>query len=404
MSGKIIKPDFKKKIDYLRAYFLPSSSPLNSDDSYIFSLLSNFADAHLPSSNGDLLNSDFYSLANSDVLVANFSSNSSNQGFNQGFVLSHALSVLNIPVLALYDKSVSSVFLSDFDHPLLLKDFFNSQFSLSAIIENYFSSLTDSRNDFLFKNYFVFDAIDGAGKSAISKMLVSWASDNNVPYFNVIDYFSREKKIPSWDDVKGLNPDVSMLLVCEPTFADSGLLIRNEITNNSNGRHYSVLSASQMFAIDREILFKKLIAPALESGVIVASDRALVSSEHYQSLQADFFENYSKDYFLGVIRGLPGNKLASSYVPGLLMFLQVPAVVAAKRRKSRPENDNSIFERDDFQSLLAELYDSDFVINNYDRRGSRIIHFPVPDGESVDETIARAKSVWESYVSRELDD
>jgi thymidylate kinase len=138
----------------------------------------------------------------------------------------------------------------------------------------------------------------------------------------------------------------------------------------------------------------------LEAGVTVVSDRGVVTSEVYQPVQAETYNGYSREYFLGLVRGLPGNQLELNHAPGLMVLLQVPAEVAMARLQNREKQDSSMFENLEFQSKIAQVYSSKELRKSYERRGTKVVDLIVPPDEKRETTKQRFKELWTEYAKR----
>jgi len=77
---------------------------------------------------------------------------------------------------------------------------------------------------------------------------------------------------------------IKVTLTAEPTDGEVGKLIRN-ILGGESGCHHEKLAL--LFAADRVEHYKGLVEPELKKGVWVVSDRYLLSSLAYQSVQCD---------------------------------------------------------------------------------------------------------------------
>jgi len=342
----------------------------------------------------NITNPDLAHLVNADVLVTNCSPLSPEAGMK----LMYALTALNIPILFLKRENTQEPFMiGSLSHPLLTNATYTSLASLEKAVNDFFSPLSLFK---LYPNYLVYDAIDGAGKGAIHDALKELGKERGLRVFDAVEYFKKEDEIPLWEDVKQQGCD--LLLVCEPTYTGIGKVIRKELTAKDSPRKYSALSIAHAYALNRETLFKRLVMPALNEGIIVGSDRGVITSEHYQPAHAFLFENTSWEYFLGVVRGLPGNRLALAHVPGLLIIPHVKATIAMKRLEEREEkDDNSLFEVIHFQQLIARIYRGPLIKDSYQRKGSHIIDLNIPDGEERDVTKQRARKELESYLKKQ---
>lgn len=127
---------------------------------------------------------------------------------------------------------------------------------------------------------------------------------------------------------------------CEPTDGEIGKLIRKAL---SGSVEISMETMALLFAADRrEHLYGPGgIASALEEGMLYITDRYLFSSLAYQSGDGQW--NWV-------------NTLNSSYpLPGILIYLGMPAKEALERIVGRKEKD--IYENVTFQEKVSKAYD-----------------------------------------------
>ncbi len=141
-------------------------------------------------------------------------------------------------------------------------------------------------------------------------------------------------------------------LTCEPSGGPVGKLIRQALrrelppTDAGAPREPSWGTMSLLFAADRLDHVDSVIAPALAAGATVVSDRYDLSSLAYQSAT-------SPDAARSVpwIRELNARALR----PGLTIVIDVPAEVAAERRRQRGGAEE-LYEASETQRRLAGIY------------------------------------------------
>lgn len=309
----------------------------------------------------------------------------------------YSAGIRNIPSLVVSREGVRiSPMVSQFKHPLVAKKTYQGIGDLEQTIDGYFAQLTHGHK--LYPNLLIYDAIDGAGKGAIGEALKELGQAKGMRIFDCVDYWKKENNIPTWAEVKALVPGCNLVMTAEPTYAGMGKIIREEIIRKSHPRPYSALSTAFSYSLDRETLYKLLITDALEEGALVGSDRAAVTSEHYQPLQAEQFEGYSREYFLGVVRGLPGNQHALRHAPGLLVLPQVDVAVAQSRLAAREKQDNVRFEVASFQEELAKIYASGRIRKSYERRGTRVVDLLMSKCPTRDDSKREATAILEAYL------
>lgn len=211
----------------------------------------------------------------------------------------------------------------------------------------------------------VIDAIDGAGKSTAIGAMVEWLKNQDKKPFDLIEFQKTHHRLPELEELG----DADLLLSAEPTYSWVGAAIREEIVKEHPDRTYDGKTAALAFALDRHILFTRLILPFLQTkpNAWVIQDRGTISSLAYQPLQDP---SVTLDWLLT----LDGNKLELSRPPDILLLLRLAPEEAMKRLDSRTEKlDGHIFEQATFQERLAARYRDPDVLAPYKNAGTSII-------------------------------
>lgn len=175
---------------------------------------------------------------------------------------------------------------------------------------------------------------------------------------------------------------VPSVLTAEPSGGPIGALLRQTLTGRMvmsapgvAARPPAWSTMALLFAADRLDHCDSLIAPQLDVGVTVVSDRYYHSSVAYQSLTGGGPEA------IAWIRDL--NRFARR--PDLTIVLDVPAEIAAERR-GRRRGAAEIFDADDIQRALCAFY---LTLERH-FPGERIVHVDaVGTVEEVRERIGR---------------
>ena len=227
------------------------------------------------------------------------------------------------------------------------------------------------------------DGLDGSGKGVIIDALGTWAESKGM---KVLDIRQEGMELPEPEDLSGFDA----ILSAEPTFSMVGKAIRNEMIRENN-RKYSGWSLAYAFSIDREILYKRVIIPALNAGKHVFQERGVVTSIVYQPVQ--------EKIQLNELMKLPGNKLALDNSPGLLIISKIKPETVMARLGERQKRDNSIFENLSFQAKISERYSSEWLKSLFERQGSKLVYIDTDEPKTVSDTRLEATSVWESFVN-----
>jgi dTMP kinase len=172
--------------------------------------------------------------------------------------------------------------------------------------------------------FIVVEGIDGAGTTTHSRLL------------------AKTLKTPSRD----------VVLTNEPTNGPVGGLIRQIlqrrlfVADATGPRGFAWSTLALLFAADRLDHLQSVVIPALADGSVVVSDRYYLSSFAYQSATAP-----AEPDVLPWIRSLNARAIR----PDVTIVLDVPAEVAAERRRNRGGVEE-VFENRPLQDRLAAVY------------------------------------------------
>lgn len=188
------------------------------------------------------------------------------------------------------------------------------------------------------------EGIDGAGKGVVNKVIKEFLGDKKSYDLHNCD---DELGIPEYKNVK----DNEVYFTYEPSKSLVGRFVRYHLTRSDT--KFEPMSAVHGFALDREILYKKLIINAINDCKIIIQDRGVLSSLIYQHIQVGIP--------MELIAGVPGNKVALQNPPDYIIIVTVDPEIALKRADDREKTDNHIFEKLDFQKKIYQFYKSDVV-------------------------------------------
>ena len=158
-----------------------------------------------------------------------------------------------------------------------------------------------------------FEGIDGSGKSTQVKRLASALRSAHHP----------------------------VCVTREPTDGEYGRTIR---ALSTRGAKISLQEELELFEKDRREHVDGLIAPALERGEVVITDRYFLSTAAYQGA-----------------RGLDGDAILRSHeglfpIPDAVFFIDVPVGAALLRVEARGEEKNQAYEKRDFLEDVASRF------------------------------------------------
>lgn len=237
--------------------------------------------------------------------------------------------------------------------------------------------------------FVIIDGLDGIGKGEMENAIRDYELSKGTRILDLKDFWKEHHRHPEISEIESYD----MIISAEPTRVWIGASIKAEITAN-NKRDYSALSTAQAFALDRFVLMKRVILPALEKGIIVLQSRSFVSSLVYQQVQAkDQGGSFSADEILK----LEGNSFELNSRPTLFMIptIKDPAEVM-RRLGGREKDDKCEFENLKFQTKLKPLYESSWLKELLESKGS-IVEYP-DVSISVEYSRKQAVDLWKKYT------
>ncbi|MEM4267513.1 MAG: hypothetical protein QXK37_01645 [Candidatus Woesearchaeota archaeon] len=236
----------------------------------------------------------------------------------------------------------------------------------------------------------IVDGLDGSGKGVCVTAIKEYLESIGKRIFDLNEYWKTCNNIPESEEVK----EYDAIISSEPTYGLIGKVIRDEIIRvNSHGRSYSALSTAHAFALDREILYTKLIIPILKKGMIVVQERGVVTSLVYQPVQHEKID-------LSTVMSLPGNRLALQYPPDLLIITKVQPEVVIKRLELREKKDYAIFENLIFQRKIEERYESEWLKRLFEQRGTKVVYLDTNPPDSVEDTKRKSIEIFREFLGQ----
>ncbi|MBI4453615.1 thymidylate kinase [Candidatus Woesearchaeota archaeon] len=233
--------------------------------------------------------------------------------------------------------------------------------------------------------FIMVDGLDGSGKGTVINTLKYHLEKKGKKIFDLREHCKQHTAFPEFNEIK----EHDVIVSTEPTYSYIGKAIREEIVKESE-RKYSGLSTAYAFALDREVLYKKIIIPAIENGKIILQERGVVSSFVYQPVQLERIS-------LRDIMDLPGNRLAMKYAPSLLIITKVDPQVVIHRLRERQKQDHAIFEKLVFQRQIAERYESDWLKKLFESKGSKVKFLDTNYPKTVEDTQKAAINMFEEF-------
>ncbi|MFW6449981.1 MAG: dTMP kinase [Nanoarchaeota archaeon] len=226
--------------------------------------------------------------------------------------------------------------------------------------------------------FIMVDGLDGSGKGTAVTGLKEHFESQGKKIFDLREYWQHTNDIPEVEDVM----DYDVICSAEPTFSMVGKVIREEIVR-TNQRQYSGMTTAQAFALDREILYKKLIIPAKKAGKIILQERGVTTSLVYQPVQNEKLQ-------LKEIIKIPGNHVAIKNAPNILIIVKVTPETAIERLNAREKKDQAIFENLVFQRKVQYRFESEWLKKLFTHYNSRLVYLDTNPPATVEDTKKRA--------------
>ncbi|MBI2143818.1 thymidylate kinase [Candidatus Woesearchaeota archaeon] len=239
----------------------------------------------------------------------------------------------------------------------------------------------------MLKNRFVMvDGLDGSGKGTIVDALQKWAELKGMKVLDLRSYCREKNTFPEPEEALQYDAVVS----AEPTFCYVGKAIREELVRALD-RRYSAITLAQAFALDREMLYKRVLIPAIKAGKYVFQERGLSSSLVYQPVQ--------EHIQLSELIKLPGNRTALQFAPNLFIIATVRPETVIKRLGTREKKDYSIFDNLSFQRNVDSRFRSDWLRQLFEQHGSKVVYLNTDEPKTAEDTQKEAVTVFEGFMA-----
>jgi dTMP kinase len=194
--------------------------------------------------------------------------------------------------------------------------------------------------------FIMIDGIDGSGKTTIVQYWKEYLESLGKKVFDLKSYWKEHDRHPTFEEIK----DCDVLFSAEMSYTGIGKVLREELINRAS--NYPPLAIAEAYALDRLIIYTKLLIPFLKLGKLVISDRGVSTSLAYQS-------SMSPELTFQVLAGIPGNALALQYAPDHLVIVKIDPEIALARLDSRSDkNDAAIFEKLETLQKIITIFDS----------------------------------------------
>ena len=230
------------------------------------------------------------------------------------------------------------------------------------------------------------DGMDGSGKGVIMDSYREWAKEKNLKVLELKDYCMEKGELPQPEEIA----EYDLIISEEPTYSRIGREIVDEMIT-ANKREYSVTSTSWAFALDREILYNRVIIPALKLNKLIFQERGILTSLVYQPVQGRIT--------LRELMEMPGNRLALKYAPNLLLVTKVDPKVVIERLQVDNRIGQAIFHTLNFQRTIEERYNSQWLKSLFERFNTRIVYVDTNPPKTVDETKLEARKILDEFLA-----
>lgn len=216
------------------------------------------------------------------------------------------------------------------------------------------------------KNKFiVFEGINACGKQLAVKIAAKFLENQGLKGLDIVKWKKEKKVFPDFEEI--LKYD--FFLTAEPTHAWVGAAIRGEMFFK-NDRYYDEKTMMNAYALDRHILYKRLLVPLKNAGKIILQERTISSTLAIQTSGGgdsvsweDILNHHDHQY---VLENLPEYLVVINCNPE---FAQ--AFIEARFEE---DSDNDKYENIKRQQNMYEVYNSDKFKEEFEKRGTKVLY------------------------------
>ncbi len=226
------------------------------------------------------------------------------------------------------------------------------------------------------------DGIAGSGKSTLLRAVQNWSELCHHRVFRLSEW--TDVTPPRFQDIN----EYDVYFTYEPTRTWIGRAIRYELSQKEEP--YGGEELAHAFALDRQIMYRRLIIPALQAGKTVIQDRGISTSLVYQPIMPGGLP-------LEQIMNLPGNKLALAHAPNALILTKLPAEEAVKRIETRDDDPKGVFGQLTFLKQLQTRFEEPWLKHLFESNGSRV--FELDTSGPLEETNLNAQQLVDHILS-----
>lgn len=238
--------------------------------------------------------------------------------------------------------------------------------------------------------FVVVDGLDGVGKGVFLNTFAEEAKKNGKRVFFVEEFWKKKGFHPDLKDIIG---KYDVVVTAEPTFVGIGKYIREELTAR-NGREYSPQVVAGAYALDRQILYEKLILPLLQAEIDVYQSRSFSTSLIFQRQSA---LELGQVFTVEEILSIPGNNFCFQQKIDYLIIPTIENVAEViKRSSQREKQDNCKFENLEFQLKLKLHYESAAFREIFEQKGTTVIYFDA--GKTIEHSQEQARNFYWKFL------
>ncbi|MBI5794295.1 hypothetical protein HZA87_04435 [Candidatus Uhrbacteria bacterium] len=229
--------------------------------------------------------------------------------------------------------------------------------------------------------FIMVDGLTGSGKSTIMNAVHAWALNCGHRIWRLQDW--KEPAPPRFEYIQ----DYDVYFTYEPTRSWVGSAIRYELSRDDEP--YGGEELAHAFALDREIMYRRLVVPALNAGKTIIQDRGVGSSLVYQPAMKNSVS-------LETVLALPGNRLALEYAPNALILTKLDAEVAMERIRARSDDSKGVFADLNFIKTQGERFASSWLRALFQSHGTTV--HDLDTAGTLEETQKRATDLINSTL------
>lgn len=231
--------------------------------------------------------------------------------------------------------------------------------------------------------FIIVDGITGSGKSTLLRAVQAWAEACHHRVFRLSDW--TQDAPPRFEDVT----EYDVYFTYEPTRTWVGRAIRYELSREDEP--YGGEELAHAFSLDRQIMYRRLIIPALAAGKTIIQDRGVSTSLVYQPIMPSSVP-------LETVMRLPGNRLALEYAPNALVLTKLPAKTALTRIEERRDDLKGVFAQREFLQKLEARFEEPWLKELFEQRGTVV--YNLDTSGPLDDTNLKAQQLIDHILAR----